>query len=251
MTILLAAGLIVMGYLIGSTPFGMLMVRLTTGRDIRRVGSGRTGGTNAMRAGGYLAGAATGILDVLKSFLAVHICRWVLPGYFWLEILVGLAAILGHNYSIFSIDWKPTRFGKIPIFHGGAGGAPTLGAATAFWFPSLYIILPIGLLVFIFIGYASVTTLVGGLAVIVIFSIRAALGYSSKWYAVFGVITMGLLIWSLRPNIDRLVHGTERVVGVRAWMKKKKDSPAEPAPLPADEQDQHQDGDRINKKVLQ
>jgi glycerol-3-phosphate acyltransferase PlsY len=235
MTLVLSIGLVVLGYIMGSIPSGMIMVRLTTGRDIRRVGSGRTGGTNAMRAGGYLAGALTGILDVLKSFLAVEICRWLLPGNFWLEIFVGLAAVLGHNYSVFSIDWKETRFGKVPVFHGGAGGAPTLGAATAFWFPSLFIILPIGLAVFILVGYASVTTLVGGLAVIIIFSIRAALGYSSKWYALFGVVTMGLLVLSLRPNIDRLLHGTERVVGLRAWLKRN-GKPADPSlPSPSDQ----------------
>jgi glycerol-3-phosphate acyltransferase PlsY len=237
MNFLLPVGLTVMGYLIGSIPIGMLIVRLTTGRDIRLVGSGRTGGTNAMRAGGSLVGLATGILDVLKSFLAIEISRAVMPGYFWLDILVGLAAVLGHNYSIFSVDWKPTRFGKIPIFHGGAGGAPTLGAAMAFWFPSLLIILPIGLLVFLFLGYASMTTLVGGLAVIVIFSIRAALGYSSKWYAVFGLVTMGLMVWALRPNIDRLIHGTERVVGLRAkWKKKTVSEGGAENPSAADEQ---------------
>ena len=235
MTVLIAVVLILMGYLMGSIPSGMLLVRLTTGRDLRRIGSGRTGGTNAMRAGGSLAGVATGILDVLKSYLAIEISRQILPGYIWLDILVGLAAILGHNYSIFSIDWKETRFGRIPIFHGGAGGAPTLGAATAFWFPSLYIILPVGLLVFLFVGYASVTTLVGGLTVIIIFTIRAALGYSSTWYVVFGIVTMGMLIWSLRPNIDRLINGTERVVGLRAWWKKNGVSLAKRNPLPSDE----------------
>src|SRR5512137_1774022 len=101
MNVLLAVGLIVLGYVMGSIPSGMLIVRLTTGRDIRRVGSGRTGGTNAMRAGGSLVGLLTGVADVLKSFLAVHICSWAMPGYFWLEILVGLAAVLGHNYSLF------------------------------------------------------------------------------------------------------------------------------------------------------
>ncbi|MFN2299963.1 MAG: glycerol-3-phosphate acyltransferase [Anaerolineales bacterium] len=218
MIVVISIGMIALGYLLGSIPSGMIMVRLTTGRDIRRVGSGRTGGTNAMRAGGSLAGALTGILDVVKSFAAVELCRWAFPGHVWLEILVGLAAVIGHNYSVFSIDWKETRFGKIPIFHGGAGGAPTLGAATAFWFPSLFIILPIGLMVFFFVGYASVTTLVGGLAVIVIFTIRAILGYSSAWYALFGLVAMSLLIWSLRPNINRLIQGTERLVGLRAWL---------------------------------
>jgi glycerol-3-phosphate acyltransferase PlsY len=246
MIFLAAVGLTVMGYLVGSFPSGMLVIRLTTGRDIRQVGSGRTGGTNAMRAGGSLAGLATGILDVLKSLLAVEISRLILPGYFWLEILVGLAAVIGHNYSIFSIDWKETRFGKIPIFHGGAGGAPTMGAAAAFWFPSLFIILPVGLLVFLFVGYASVTTLVGGLTVIVIFSIRAALGYSSKWYVVFGLVTLGLMTWSLRPNIDRLIHGTERVVGLRAWWHKRQNPAGENKPSAADKQNQNQNGDRID-----
>ena len=71
-----------------------------------------------------------------------------------------------------------------------------------------------------FIGYASVTTLVGGLTVLIIFSVRAALGYSSKWYMVFGVVTLFLLAWSLRPNIERLFNGTERVVGLRSWIRK-------------------------------
>jgi len=216
----LSAAIILTGYILGSIPSGAWIVRIATGRDIRNIGSGRTGGTNAMRAGGSLAGVATGVLDVLKSFLAIQLCRWILPGNFWLEALTGMATVLGHNYSLFLVEWKESKIGKIPIFHGGAGGAPTLGAATAFWFPSLFFVLPVGFLVFIFIGYASVTTLVGGLTVLIIFSVRAALGYSSKWYVVFGVVTLFLLVWSLRPNIERLLNGTERVVGLRSWIRK-------------------------------
>lgn len=224
---LLAVAIVLMGYVLGSLPSGALFVRIATGKDIRNVGSGRTGGTNAMRAGGSLAGLATGILDVLKSFLAIQLCRWILPGQFWLEALTGMATVLGHNYSLFLVEWKESKIGKIPIFHGGAGGAPTLGAATAFWFPSLFIVLPVGLLVFMFIGYASVTTLVGGFAVLIIFSVRAWLGYSSKWYVVFGIITLCLLVWSLRPNIERLLNGTERVVGLRSWIRRGAQRPPE------------------------
>jgi len=216
----LSAVVILIGYILGSIPSGAWIVRIATGRDIRNIGSGRTGGTNAMRAGGSLAGVATGVLDVLKSYLAIQLCRWILPGNFWLEALTGMATVLGHNYSLFLVEWKESKVGRIPIFHGGAGGAPTLGAATAFWFPSLFFVLPVGFLVFIFIGYASVTTLVGGLTVLIIFSVRAALGYSSKWYVVFGVVTLFLLVWSLRPNIERLLNGTERVVGLRSWIRK-------------------------------
>lgn len=228
---LLATALILIGYILGSIPSGALIVRLATGRNILHVGSGRTGGTNAMRAGGSLAGVATGLFDVVKSFLAIQLCRWFLPGNFWLEALTGMAVVLGHNYSLFLVEWRQTPIGKIPIFHGGAGGAPTLGAATAFWFPSLFIVLPVGLLVFIFIGYASVTTLVGGLTVLVIFAVRAALGYSSKWYVVFGAVTLCLMAWSLRPNIERLKNGTERVVGLRSWIRRDGEhSPDEPSP---------------------
>ncbi len=223
----LSVVIVLIGYILGSIPSGAWIVRIATGRDIRNIGSGRTGGTNAMRAGGSLAGLATGVLDVLKSFLAIQLCRWILPGNFLLEALTGMAAVLGHNYSLFLVEWKDSKIGKIPIFHGGAGGAPTLGAATAFWFPSLFIVLPVGLLVFVFIGYASVTTLVGGLTVFIIFTIRAALGYSSKWYVVFGGVTLFLLAWSLRPNIVRLFSGTERVVGLRTWIRRDDKHPPE------------------------
>jgi glycerol-3-phosphate acyltransferase PlsY len=218
---------IFLGYILGSIPSGVWIVRIFTGRDIRNIGSGRTGGTNAMRAGGSLAGVATGVLDVLKSFLAIQLCRWILPGNYLVEALTGITAVLGHNYSMFLVEWKESRIGKIPIFHGGAGGAPTLGAAAAFWFPSLLIVLPVGILVFIFIGYASVTTLVGGFTVLIIFIIRGTLGYSSKWFAVFGGVTLLMLAWSLRPNIDRLIHGTERLVGVRAWLRSRRNPPPE------------------------
>jgi glycerol-3-phosphate acyltransferase PlsY len=222
---ILSVIIVLLGYVLGSISSGSLFVRIATGKDIRNFGSGRTGGTNAMRAGGSLAGVATGIFDVLKSFLAIQLCRWILPGHIWLEAITGIAAVLGHNYSLFLVEWKDSKIGKIPIFHGGAGGAPTVGAAAAFWFPSLFIVLPVGLLVFFFIGYASVTTLVGGLAVLIIFSIRAGLGYSSKWYVVFGGVTLFLLAWSLRPNIERLLNGTERLVGLRAWLRRDQNRP--------------------------
>jgi glycerol-3-phosphate acyltransferase PlsY len=222
---ILSVIIVLLGYVLGSISSGSLFVRIATGKDIRNFGSGRTGGTNAMRAGGSLAGVATGLFDVLKSFLAIQLCRWILPGHIWLEAITGIAAVLGHNYSLFLVEWKDSKIGKIPIFHGGAGGAPTVGAAAAFWFPSLFIVLPVGLLVFFFIGYASVTTLVGGLAVLIIFSIRAGLGYSSKWYVVFGGVTLFLLAWSLRPNIGRLLKGTERLVGLRAWLRRDKNRP--------------------------
>lgn len=214
---------ILAGYLLGSLPSGLVMVKLATGRDIRVVGSGRTGGTNAMRAGGTWVGLATGILDVLKSILAISFSRWVFPGHPWLEALTGLAVVFGHNYSLFLMEWVNTRFGRVPVLRGGAGGAPTLGVAMSFWLPSVLIILPAGVLVFFLLGYASVTTLVGGTLVFIIFLLRMIGGFSSPWYAIFGVGVMILLILALRPNLMRLANGTERLVGMRAWWKERQE----------------------------
>lgn len=216
---------IIVGYLLGSFPSGIFYVWLATGQDLRQHGSGRTGGTNAGRAGGLWAGVATGVTDVLKAIVAVLLSWLILPGHHWAEALAGLAAVVGHNYSIFLVERIQTETGIRLNFRGGAGGAPTVGAAAAFWLPSLLIILPAGALVFLLVGYASVTTIVGGVIVAAIFTVRALIGISSWSYAVFGYVVLLLLIIALRPNIDRLRKGTERLVGLRAWLKEKRTSP--------------------------
>ena len=75
MQIVVAIGVLGCSYLLGSIPFGLLIVKLKTGKDIRSVESGRTGGTNAMRAAGFFAGLLTAILDLLKSAVCVWIVR--------------------------------------------------------------------------------------------------------------------------------------------------------------------------------
>jgi glycerol-3-phosphate acyltransferase PlsY len=101
-------------------------------------------------------------------------------------------------------------------FRGGAGGAPTVGGAFALWPPSLFFIVPIGFLVWYFVGYASITTMSAALVAIILFLVRAS-GNISPWeYVIYGVIAEILLILSLRPNIQRLIQGTERLVGYRA-----------------------------------
>ncbi len=97
MQILIDISVIMLAYVLGSIPFGLLIVKLSTGKDIRQVASGRTGGTNAMRAAGAWAGILTGFMDGLKGAVAVWVARAILPGGDWLHVAAGLAAILGHN----------------------------------------------------------------------------------------------------------------------------------------------------------
>ena len=223
MQTLFALIVIVSAYIIGSIPFGYLVVKLRTGKDLRTIESGRTGGTNTIRAAGYIAGLATGILDVLKSGIAVLLAKSLFPDHPWLHVLAGAASVLGHNYSIFLIE--RTENGKIRL-RGGAGGAPALGGAAGLWFPSLIILLPVLLFVWLGIGYASLATISTGLFITILFTIRAWLGLSPWEYILYGVIVSILLIWALRPNIKRLLNGTERVVGWRARKKKTPENPS-------------------------
>ncbi len=219
MLVLARIAVLFLAYLIGSIPFGLIIVRLSTGKDIRSIESGRTGGTNAMRAAGFWAGLGTGILDVVKGYVAVYISHLLIPGnHVWMEVLAPFCAIIGHNYSIFLLERNENGWLR---FRGGAGGATCLGGSVGLWFPSLFIVLPIAGLIYYFVGYASVTTLSIALLSTLIFTIRAWLGLNPWQYAVYGILAFIALAWALRPNIQRLISGNERIVGLRA--KKRKD----------------------------
>ena len=225
MQILIGIAVVVLGYIIGSIPFGLLIVKIKTGKDIREVESGRTGGTNAVRAAGLPAGLLTALLDILKGAVSVWLVQLFNPDNHLLYILAPIGAILGHNYSIFLVSRGAD--GKLR-FHGGAGGAPALGGAMGLWLPMFPIVFTLGALVWFTLGIASVTTLAIGLIVIVVFTLRAVLGihdFVDIWY---GVIAELLLIWALRPNIKRLLAGNERVVkfSLNGWLRARKEARA-------------------------
>lgn len=207
-----------LAYLLGALPFGFILVKLRTGKDIRDVQSGRTGGTNAMRAAGFAIGLTTGVLDVLKGVFAVKIAASLAPGNDWLAALAPVAAIIGHNYSIFLVQRGPD--GRVRL-GGGAGGATVLGGAMGLWTPALYFIFPIGALIYYFVGYASLTTISAGVMATLIFTLRAVQGLSPWEYVAFGLLATALVLWALRPNIRSLRAGTERLHGYRARKKKK------------------------------
>jgi glycerol-3-phosphate acyltransferase PlsY len=132
--------------------------------------------------------------------------------------LAPVAAILGHNYSISLI--KVADNGKIK-FGGGAGGATVLGGAMGLFTPALYVILPIGILIYYFIGYASVTTMSFGFLSLVLFAWRM-FSVGSPWeYVLYGVLSSILVIVALQPNIKALRAGNERLHGYRARKQKK------------------------------
>jgi len=213
---------LILSYLIGSIPFGLLAVKLRTGKDIRKIGSGRTGTTNALRAAGTTAAIITLLLDILKGASAVWLTRWLIPDNAWLEILAPVAAILGHNYSIFLAERNEEGHMRL---RGGAGGAPALGGALGLNPASILILVPISIIVYFGAGYASVTTMGVPIIAAVIFGIRASMGLTPWTYVLYFLIAEVLLLWALRPNIRKLLDGTERGVGWRT--KKAKDTKKE------------------------
>ena len=221
MQILIGVAAVFAGYIIGSIPFGMLIVKSKTGKDIRQVESGRTGGTNAVRAAGLWAGLLTAILDIAKGAASVWLAEMITPND-WVHILAPLAAIIGHNYSIFLITRDD---GKIH-FHGGAGGAPALGGAIGLW-PGIFPYVVVGgALIWATTGIASLTTISIGLIIIIVFGINISNGvqdFQDIWYGIFAEL---LLLWALRPNLKKLFTGKERVVkySLNGWLKARKEA---------------------------
>ena len=226
MQIVLAILAVVLAYVIGSVPVGLLIVKIVTGKDIREVESGRTGGTNAMRAAGFWAGFATAMLDIVKGAAGVWVARWLTPDLPVVHMIAPLAAILGHNHSIFLPERDEN--GRIIRLRGGAGGAPSVGGAMGLYLPSILIVLPLGMLTFFSIGIASVTTMAVALYSTLAFAYYASQGIIPWAYVLYGVGAEILLVLALRPNIKRLFEGNERVVkySLNGWLKKRKEEKA-------------------------
>ncbi|HYI16752.1 MAG TPA: glycerol-3-phosphate 1-O-acyltransferase PlsY [Thermomicrobiales bacterium] len=187
---------IVLAYLIGSFPTGFVMTRLITGEDLRAVGSGGTGATNARRALGSTWGAVVALIDVLKGVLAVVIARWLGAD----DLTVALAGIL----VVVAHCW-PVWLG----FRGGKGVATGAGAAFALSLWALLLI-PILVIPVVLTRYVSLGSLTAAISAPILFSVLAATGAAPSEYVVFAVVVAGLIVWRHRENIERLRAGTER-----------------------------------------
>ncbi len=204
---------VIAAYLIGSVPSGYLVIKWLTGEDLTQIGSGRTGATNAMRAGGLGAGTLTAACDIAKGAIAIALTRIVVGGNLnfleispqpWVEATAAVAAVIGHNWSIYI------------RFHGGAGTGPNVGAAIALWPFSALILVPFVPIVVFGTGYASVASLSTALLIPILFALVGYFGGMPWVYIAYGIATFCVVTWSLRPNIKRLLNGEERMVGPRA-----------------------------------
>jgi glycerol-3-phosphate acyltransferase PlsY len=198
---------IVIGYLLGSFPSGYVVGRLR-GIDVRQWGSGRLGGTNVLRSAGPWAAILAVLGDVAKGVVAVFVAR-ALVGSPSAEILAGLAAILGHDFSIFL------------SFSGGRGVATTLGALGALYLPAALILALLGLSVVAVSRYASLASLT--IATLMPFATLYLVLFADKpaWYLIYGLAAGILIVVLHKGNIQRLLAGTERKIGQKGERKEK------------------------------
>jgi glycerol-3-phosphate acyltransferase PlsY len=201
MVLLLAA---LLGYLLGAIPFGLIIGRLTKGIDLRQYGSHRTGATNALRTLGTRAAAAVFALDVAKGVAAVLVARVVAGGdplVDWAAAVAGLAAVVGHNWSLFI------------GFTGGRGVATSAGALGAMSAWTLALVAPLVAVVIWRTRYVSLGSISGALAAPAVAAGLAAIGAATVPAVAYALASGALVTASHADNIGRLRAGTERRIG--------------------------------------
>ncbi|CAN5179999.1 glycerol-3-phosphate 1-O-acyltransferase PlsY [soil metagenome] len=187
---------LVLGYLLGSIPFGLLLTRIGGAGDLRSIGSGNIGATNVLRTGRKGLAALTLLLDAAKGAVAVLLARWINPDY---ALLGALAAFIGHCYPV----WLG--------FRGGKGVATFLGIALALAWPVGVVYAIVWLTVLGLFRYSSV----GGMAAAVSAPLVATLWSEFEMAILF--LGMALVVlWKHRANIERLLSGDEPRVGQSA-----------------------------------
>lgn len=201
-TALLMFAAALMAYLLGSFPAGYLLGRLW-GVNVLEWGSGRTGGTNVLRSAGPVPALITGAIDVGKGALAVWLAGQVVPGsaQAMTQVLAGAGVILGHNHSVFL------------GFRGGAGVGTSLGALSVIYWPAAVALLLTLLAVVAITRYASVGSLTVSTLMPILLLGLGLLGVLPIAYFFYGLLAWIIIVLAHRPNIRRLLQGTERRLG--------------------------------------
>lgn len=186
---------LLIGYALGSIPFGLILTRLAGLGDVRAIGSGNIGATNVLRTGRKGLAAATLILDAAKGATAVLIARWLWPDTD-LERVAAIAAFLGHLY--------PAWLG----FKGGKGVATLLGLLIALAWPVAIVFAIVWIAALLLARYSSLAGLLAALSAPIAAAARGAIGEALLFAGFFL-----LVFWKHRANLARLRAGTEPKIG--------------------------------------
>lgn len=190
---------LLIGYALGSIPFGILLTRLSGAGDLRKIGSGNIGATNVLRTGRKGLAAATLLLDGAKGAAALLISEGLFPGTVQ---LAAIGAMLGHLWPV----WLRFAGGKGVATYFGVVLGFALADGLAAWMPAAYAAAWIGTLALT--RYSSL----GGLVAALVTPFAAALAGRFDLALLFLGFTL-LVFWKHRENIVRLAGGTESRVG--------------------------------------
>lgn len=204
LTALRIAGPILLGYLVGGIPFGVIIARTVYHADITKLGSGNTGGTNVYRNFGWKAGLAVAVLDVAKAALPTAIGllvadrAWGPDAADWLAIAAGLAAAAGHSYS----PYFRLRGGKAVSSFGGI----------------IFVLMPwaaVILLAFmaLMIALTRIVSVASMLAAALLPVLALVLYPGRTPLLVMSILAFVFVVWRHRTNIARLVRGEEPRIG--------------------------------------
>ncbi len=194
--------ILVIAYLLGSIPFGLLIVKAFGGDDIRSKGSGNIGAANVARNAGAFAGTLTLLLDAGKGCLAVWIAeRWTGGNARWM-MAAAVAAVIGHIFPV----WLK--------FMGGKGVATGLGVFLPICWEAVVAAAAVWVVVVVFWRYSSLGSIIAAAALPLLVYLFYAPHHAPPDYVILGSILISLLVlWKHRENMARLVTGTESRLG--------------------------------------
>jgi acyl phosphate:glycerol-3-phosphate acyltransferase len=187
---------LVIGYLFGSIPFGLILTRLAGTQDLRTIGSGNIGATNVLRTGRKGLAVGTLLGDVLKGTAAVVLCGYL--GGPNAAMLAGLGAFLGHLFPV----WLK--------FRGGKGVAVYIGILLGLFWPAALFFCLIWLATAVAFRYSSLAAFAAGLLTPIMLW-----AFSQTALAALSVVLTLLMLYMHRENIRRLRAGTESKIGAR------------------------------------
>ena len=183
----------VIGYLLGSIPFGLLLAKYAGLGDLRQIGSGNIGATNVLRTGNKLLAALTLLLDLLKGTLAVWVGSHFGP---YAAMAAGLGAFLGHLYPV----WLR--------FRGGKGVATYIGVLLGLYWQAALVFCAVWLLIAVTTRYSSLAALAASIAAVGMIAFSG----QSRLAVLFLLLTV-LLYIRHASNIERLARGAEARIG--------------------------------------
>lgn len=187
-----------LAYLLGSIPFGLLIVKALGGPDIRAIGSGNIGAANVTRHAGNFAGILTLLLDAGKGYLAVWLAGHFSHGSIRWMMLAAVCAVIGHMFPV----WLH--------FKGGKGVATGLGVFLPICWQAVAAAVVLWLLIVIFWRYSSLGSISAAVTLPVFVYLLYAPGHAPPEYVTIGTVVLSLLVLiKHRPNIARLVAGEE------------------------------------------